>query len=348
MQTDMHYYGTYAMARAAGLKPDMAFVVATAAEYVDDSDNLQVTLKDGIQINSRATAHHPADRANLNQDDQKYTWVPFHFIPGAVGNTSGEKLICRTDSDVAKQMVKHHLGLFNTPYALQLLGIAAHSYADTFSHYGFTGIASNLNKVKTGSFNLQARDNSILGQVKASSTKFWNKYAGDALNMVMLGHGSVATYPDQPYLIWSFEYEDGRKSGERNNPDTFLRACHLLHQMFSDFGKQQPDYFLSPGAGKSFDDIRGVVSEILNVAGEAPVRIKAWQDAVTAGRLYVNAARTPIPTYDATTFSHDLGLLKNLTKGEAEKTLVYQFIQAAEVHRNYMMNELLPKNGIAF
>jgi len=37
MQEDMHYYGTYAMARAAGLKVKDAKVVAYAAQYVDDS-----------------------------------------------------------------------------------------------------------------------------------------------------------------------------------------------------------------------------------------------------------------------------------------------------------------------
>jgi len=36
MQEDMHYYGTYAMARAAGLKAAHAKVIAYAAQYVDD------------------------------------------------------------------------------------------------------------------------------------------------------------------------------------------------------------------------------------------------------------------------------------------------------------------------
>ena len=37
MQEDMHYYGTYALARAAGLGVAHARVIAYAAQYVDDA-----------------------------------------------------------------------------------------------------------------------------------------------------------------------------------------------------------------------------------------------------------------------------------------------------------------------
>jgi hypothetical protein len=37
MQIDMHYYGVYALARLAGLKPEAARIIATASEYMDDS-----------------------------------------------------------------------------------------------------------------------------------------------------------------------------------------------------------------------------------------------------------------------------------------------------------------------
>ncbi|MFH1582057.1 MAG: DUF6765 family protein [Pseudomonadota bacterium] len=37
MQIDMHYYDTYAMARAAGITRNAAKVIATAAQFVDDN-----------------------------------------------------------------------------------------------------------------------------------------------------------------------------------------------------------------------------------------------------------------------------------------------------------------------
>ena len=51
-----------------------------------------------------------------------------------------------------------------------------------------------------------------------------------------LGHGSVATLPDRPYLVWSFDYErDDAVAGvcsNRNNPVTYLEGCRALHDMF--------------------------------------------------------------------------------------------------------------------
>ena len=37
MQIDMHFYGIYALARAAGIKPDSAHTIAYASQFVDDA-----------------------------------------------------------------------------------------------------------------------------------------------------------------------------------------------------------------------------------------------------------------------------------------------------------------------
>ncbi len=37
MQTDKHYWGAYALARAAGIKRRAAQIIASASEYVDDA-----------------------------------------------------------------------------------------------------------------------------------------------------------------------------------------------------------------------------------------------------------------------------------------------------------------------
>ena len=51
MQIDMHYYGTYAMARAAGLNRETARTVATSSQFVDDNAARgHVTFRDGARI----------------------------------------------------------------------------------------------------------------------------------------------------------------------------------------------------------------------------------------------------------------------------------------------------------
>jgi hypothetical protein len=347
MQTDMHYYGAYAMARAAGLRADVAQVIATAAEYVDDSDHIAVTLADGTRVESRATAHHPSDRANTDPIDQRRTWVPFHFFPGNAGASLDERLICTLDGPLAREMVAHHLTHAGQEYAVLLLGIAAHVYADTFSHYGFSGISSSWNHVDTSSVDLRVRDAGILAYLRDKAERFANQYIGDLVDLVGLGHAVVATYPDRPYLSWSFKYRDGgRVSGLRDNPLTFTQSCEQLHRMFGDFNASLPGTYGDPGAGRDFSAIRQAVADIVVLEATLEDRIAAWQEAAQSGRLYANPGREPIPVYDTSDFDRDLQALSSYDLARAQGTLVYQFITAAEVHRNYVLDDLLPRHGI--
>ena len=66
MQLDMHYYGTYALALAAGLTPEAAQIVATSAEFVDDNTARDhVEFQNGPHIDKEATAHHTVDSPTL-------------------------------------------------------------------------------------------------------------------------------------------------------------------------------------------------------------------------------------------------------------------------------------------
>ncbi len=310
MQTDMHYYGTYAMARAAGLKPDIALVIATAAEYVDDSDHIEVTLADGTQLVSRATAHHPADRANTDPIDQRRTWVPFHFFPGNAGASLEERLICTMDGPLAREMVAHHLTHAGQDYAPLLLGIAAHVYADTFSHYGFSGISSSWNHVITSSVDLRVKDAGILAYLRDKADRFANRYIGDMVDLVGLGHAVVATYPDRPYLTWSFSYRDGgRVSGLRENPVTFALCCEKMHRMFTDFNACVPGRHGDAAAARDFNQLRQAVCDVLALEADLDGRIAAWQRAAQAGHFYANPAHEPIPPYDTSDFDRDLEAL---------------------------------------
>ena len=44
MQLDMHFYGIYALARAAGIKPDSAYIIAYASQFVDDALDGEVSI----------------------------------------------------------------------------------------------------------------------------------------------------------------------------------------------------------------------------------------------------------------------------------------------------------------
>lgn len=154
MEKDFHYYLTYALAKITGF--DQADVIAFASQFVDDNNEGQFTI-DGKnesfpeKIPSEGGHYYPIMTQSLSPKSldtlvQKYVYVPFHFIPG--------------DGSVK---IKDHINVYSTtpgsPIAVSLLkkaldsdnpyqiGIALHSFADTWSHQNFTGFQEIWNSV---------------------------------------------------------------------------------------------------------------------------------------------------------------------------------------------------------
>ena len=373
MQLDMHYYATYAMARAAGIEPDDARIIATSAQFVDDNvARSHVTFRDGSRIDQEATAHHPINLSNRDERDQRRVWVPFHFIPGNQGDSYTERLKCRMDSPIVRELRDHHLTYADRGFALHLLGITAHVYADTFSHYGFSGVSSRGNKVDNSSFRfheeVEEADETtapLSPQMRSYVTEKADRFFtdrgdhGGLLTNVKswfaeelsgaLGHGSVATLPDRPYLVWSFEYErDDAVAGRRNtrnNPVTYLAGCGALHDMFSRFPALRVDG-RAGGDGRDFDAISHRVRDVLLVQADKAGRIGAWQDAARSGEIF-GAGDETIPEYDGHAWNVQWEELDGKEDNEAAIDLpVWQFYRAAAVHRTYMLRDLLPKYGL--
>jgi hypothetical protein len=363
MDIDMHYYGTYALARAAGLSASVARRIATAAEFVDDSTDTEVIVHpDGARFRGESTAHHPADLAPINdRDDQLLVWVPFHFLPGAEGDTQSKKLVCRKNSQLAKEMIQHHLEWCEKPYAVELMGITAHVYADTFAHYGFSGVSSRVNRVKSDSFKLENGDplagafDRFIGKfgtqgglLKNFRAMLASKIGADASGA--LGHGAVATFPDQPYLEWSYRYEMPTASGtdltvERQNANDFVEGAAALHAMFREFA-QRVVLFADGTGGLDFDTLRPIVQAIVAKCVARDGRIAEWKKAIGEGKFSREGAET-IADYDHTEWRRQTVLLGQLARPElASGVPVYHFHHAAAMHRNYVLRELLPNYGI--
>ena len=371
MQLDMHYYGTYAMARAGGLNSDAARIIATSSQFVDDNTaKSHVRFRDGSRIDQEATAHHPINSSNLDDRDQRRVWVPFHFIPGNIGETYTERLKCRMDSPIVQELRDHHLTFSDRAFALHLLGITAHVYADTFSHYGFSGVSSRGNKVDNASFlfheDVDGLDETALSSdmrdyVTEKVNRFFDNHGehGGLLTNIKswiaeaasgaLGHGSVATLPDRPYLVWSFKYERsdaiaGCRS-TRNNPVTFLAGCRTLHDMFRRFVGMQQDAHGS-GDAREFEVIAPHVLKVLRVQGKKDERIAAWQAAARSGEIF-GAAGEIIPEYEGGIWNEQWGELDDKEDYRAAMdSPIWRFYQAASLHRTYMLRDLLPKHGL--
>ena len=151
----MHYLGTYSMARASGLAPNICQTIATASEFVDDNGNKEtIELPDSGRLNFIPAVHHTLDIKNNDHHDQRQIWVPIHFILGNKGNSIEERLLCQKNSNFASEMVCHNLSQITRSFGLYLIGITVHVYADTFSLYGFSGTSSPWNKNNSSTMEL--------------------------------------------------------------------------------------------------------------------------------------------------------------------------------------------------
>ena len=148
MQKDMHFYGIYALARAAGIKDETARTIAYASQFVDDSiDDDSVILSNKKAILPTMTSHKPLDYKNAIPGDQWKVWVPFHFLPGNEPKTGDfvKRMVCRKNSTPAKKMIEDVLKAKNQKYWPHLIGIAAHVLTRQFNrrtmlHKQFWGV----------------------------------------------------------------------------------------------------------------------------------------------------------------------------------------------------------------
>ena len=353
MQIDIHFYGTYAIARLAGFEKSDAETIATSAQFVDDAtdDNSEKNEQEEMLFGI-CTAHHgkvAVATSILRKEKHRLVWVPFHFYPAGEGKDLHEKLLCLKDSEIVNQMFGNHIEMHAKVFYLHLLGIAAHAYIDTFAHYGFSGICSELNEIESGSIDLndlKVTNPKIHKYIEDKSKKFWEKFKWELAGAFAekasrgLGHGAVATYPDRPFLSWSFQYTkprhgQGIESGERNNKETYLEGLTKLYDHFVCAAKKK---YASP---KKLPFDQDAIKNVLAIEAKKEGRIDKWKE-------FINKH---CDDDDKSADYHGKAWEKQ--KGDFENTMApdhigdcYRFHQAAAYHRWYTLKDLLPEHGI--
>jgi hypothetical protein len=368
VQKDFHYDVIYVLSQLAGFSPDESYKIAYSSQYVDDATNKGVVnFSNGAmysRINSSHTEWELCDNASEVED--QFVWVPFHFLPGNCSLPEGEgddqdfvdRLICRPNSYIARKMILECLNQKEKLSGYHRLGITLHVYADTWAHQGFAGIISDKNKIQ----NLQYADNAI-GIVKFEEN-IMRKIDGilhDGINTCLpLGHGAALTYPDLPYLNnWSFDYQDFRGTVSRNNTDLFIEAADYIYKILTLYKQGVvPD-----NLDTMFEGISGLSSDLkehlerafTNFTGKPDERHKDWLKEINSGSF---AGVTQIPEY----YSKGMNSWKYLALGTElavdipGQTFDYRkdfivsdwklFHDALQLHRTYILNELLPQYGI--
>ena len=176
MNKSFHYYCIRVLAEKAGFEPENAQTIAFASQYTDDSTEFGKIIITNIpddfeyprlnrsknEFDPICTAHSAKSwfsklwkwaKFYLKTDVQRKVLMPFHFLPPEIlssGNRDRFDFITKPNSPLANLIVDDALTCLSQAtattheYSLIKLGIALHTYADTWSHDGFSGRHNSL------------------------------------------------------------------------------------------------------------------------------------------------------------------------------------------------------------
>ncbi|MHC4534553.1 MAG: DUF6765 family protein [Planctomycetota bacterium] len=222
MERDYHYYTVYKLAKLAGFNLSDSETIAYASQYVDDStESNPVEPFPDQHFDTARTAHYGLKAFDWNV--QKKIYMPFHFLPMKIRWKSPTKFSYVTkpakgnNTELATMLIKDAMTETPRRFKLIRLGVALHTIADTFSHFGFSGRHHDENNVgyiwyakKAGGWDFQT--------IKSYADVF----------VPRIGHVEAFESPDLPYLKWQYTNNDKKKS-ERYNLVYCMKGVKLIY-----------------------------------------------------------------------------------------------------------------------
>jgi hypothetical protein len=371
MQIDFHHGITYVIARLAGFEQLEAGIIAHSAQYVDDAtESGEIWFANGMLYPRISSAHRMFDYRNSRKLANHRVWLPFHFLPGNRGDAAPDapppftteddfilRCVCRPNSYPARELMRAVILRQDRDYALYRLGIAAHVFVDTWAHQGFVGYQHRINIatdiVANDEHHEQRFEERAVEYFKSSWGRFLSWFLGEALP---LGHGTVLSYPDRPYLTWSYTNGLGERV-ERDNPNDFFDAAKNLYMHFRRYIDYKQD---GEGVfGKLYDlpaEFETLRAKLVTVKDEdGDVRHRAWLDMASDGTFGFQDRVRYIQKGEGSWKYEALGTLEDVGHNP-RRPLAYppqfltshwkRFHDALQAHRFYVLSELLPRYGI--
>ena len=354
MQIDGHHTLTYVVARLAGLNHKDADIVAYSAQYVDEATNEGVIKFDnGAMYHRTSSAHKMMDYRNSDDLANKRVWVPFHFLPGNGGlpvgkNPEGkfiEKLICKPDSYVARDLLKAMMVDAHKKYSLHRLGITLHVYADTFAHQNFAGVNHKINEVHNLSSGNSEKDTSFMDKMK-------NFFVS---SVFPLGHGASLSHPDKPFLKWS--YIDGLGNNiERDNHQIFCDAADAMCKVIQCYISRDTTMDLAKQEGLKESD-KTLISDLLIefTSDDGEERHHNWLKAISSGIFSFGEVKLEFIPKGEGSWKYQ-AIKQDKAIDDDDEIFQYSpdflnsdwklFHDALQAHRFDVLHDILPKYGI--
>ena len=203
----------------------------------------------------------------------------------------------------------------------------------------------------------------VVDHIKSQSKKFRKRYGRETQKWGMasklisrfaeaasgsLGHGSVMTMPDRPYLKWSFKYQDMNPNTVefRNSHVSFMEAVSKIHAVYKSMSRNV-SWWADLNEYKCPDaELKARIFDLLGVEGSKEERINEWKKLMLSG--FISGSEECIPEYPIRTWERELKSLDlpHSNPSMAMKTNIFKFTQAAESHRHYVLKSLMPKHGL--
>ena len=220
---EFHYYVLYALALRAGFHDGAARLLAHSSQYVDTS---LISYKITSATGSFSTVI-TQDYGWWDETFPRDVYLPFHFFPGDVEKAAARRadgtrnpLSVTPASPGLKRLLVAALQTRN----LYRVGIALHTYADSWAHQDFSGVSEEWNTLDT------------------------------SLPVPPIGHAQAGTLPDRlaarwddPRLLASLRRVDNR---ERQ-----LRAARMIYKYLCTYNRRSFD---------DVDGVIGELAELLD------------------------------------------------------------------------------------
>jgi hypothetical protein len=206
MNLEFHYYTIFLLCRDAGFSDADSHIIAYSSQYIDNNlSSIRVDTGNGI--------YETIPTQNYGWWDDyfpKHVYVPFHFFPGDTEyegsrRRDGRKnpYNCTPGSPRVKELLLAGLKTRN----LYRVGIALHTYVDSWAHQNFSGQEDSWNVIRNDSF--------IPG----------------------IGHAQVLGSPDNFDETW----QDTRLTGGYEtvvNGDRFFEAARMVYKYLCTYNKR--------------------------------------------------------------------------------------------------------------
>ncbi len=205
MNIEFHYYITYFLAKEAGFAELDAQTIAYSCQYVDNNLVPYRIKTDGGNYDTIATQNYGFWDSSFPRN----VYLPFHFFPGDPGYEKAERSDGRRntynttpDSPRVKRLLVDALNSRN----LYRIGIAIHTYSDSWAHQNFSGMDEDWNTVDPGSI------------------------------IPHIGHAQALGKPDSLTEVWKDE-RLAKEHGTVSNKDRFIEAARKIYKYLRTYNR---------------------------------------------------------------------------------------------------------------